>query len=342
MQWLGPARSQALFWLLAITGLLSLILNAAASTIKAPADRLWVVPVQSALLLIFLGGASIIVLSRLQPDERRRALIIVGPALFAVLLTILIPSFWLLFLPIGIGWIFIAYVSSQGRVRSEYRTAIKHLRKSEYDKAIDVMTGLIKNEPETADHRRFRAELFRLANKSARARNDYEKVITLMPDSAVGYNGIAEVYFQEGQYGEAYENAREAYAREPDEWVTSYNLGMIEDRLSPPEEYAGDAIAHLNRALKLSIPDSRHRLLVHLWLARGYARLNDSARADAEIAALKRERTGLSEWKVIFESDQAELLRAVLQGDVSLADRLIDGIATTADLVESDTELSTP
>jgi len=323
-----------LFWLLAITGLLSLILNAAASTIKTATDKTWVVPLQTALLLIFLSGASAIALSRFQATERRRVLIIVAPALFALLLTALLPRFWLLFLPVGIGWIFIAYVSSQGRMRNEYRTAIRHLRKSEYDQAIDVMTGLIKAEPESADHRRFRAELFRLANKSNRARADYEKVIALNPGSAVGYNGIAEVYFQEGQYAKAYENAQQAYTLEPDEWVTSYNLGMIEDRLIPAGEYATDVITHLEKALALSIPDSRHRLLVHLWLARAYARLDETAQAETEITRLRRERTGLSEWKVVFQSDQAELLRVVLEADVSLADRLIDGLAAVSDLVE--------
>ena len=49
VQWLGPARAQGLFVLLALTGLLSLVLNAVSSTSKTPVP--WVIPVQTALLL---------------------------------------------------------------------------------------------------------------------------------------------------------------------------------------------------------------------------------------------------------------------------------------------------
>jgi len=184
VQWLGPARAQGLFVLLALTGLLSLVLNAVSGTSKTPVP--WVIPAQTTLLLIFALGAFGIVLSRLHPNERRRALVIVTPALLAVVLTLLFPTLWLLFVPAGFGWIFVAYLASQSRVRREYQAAIKHLRKNEYDQAIEVMSELIKAEPDVADHRRFRAELFRLAGKGYRARADYEKVIPLTPESGVG------------------------------------------------------------------------------------------------------------------------------------------------------------
>ena len=238
-----------------------------------------------------------------------------------MILSILFPTLWLLFLPVGVGWIFVAYISSQGRVRREYQSAIKFLRKSEFEAAIEVMSELIKAEPEVADHRRFRAELYRLAGKGYRARDDYQKFIELLPESGVGYNGLSEVYLQAGDFETALAYGQKAAELEPDEWVAPYNLGMIEDRLL----HATDAITHLSQAYRVGIPDSRHRMLTHLWLLRAYVRLGDLTRADSALAALRRERTGLNEWKIVFESEQSAVLRAVLQDDVHLAEQLVEG-----------------
>ncbi len=316
--WLGPVRAQAVFVLLAVTGLLSLILNAAASVKDAP---VWIASAQSVLLFVFLLGALLIILTRLPRHNRRRLLVITVPALLAFALALAFPKFWLLFLPAAIGWLVIAYIASGSRVRQEYQTAIKHLRKDDFDQAIAVMSDLIKAEPEIADHRRFRAELYRLAGKGSKARADYEKVAVLEPESSVGFNGLSELYLQEGQYERALDYAQQADALEPDQWVTLYNLGMIEDRLA----YSADSIAHLDAALKVGIPDSRHRLLAHLWLARASVRTANSARAESELLALRREQTGLNEWKTVFESQQAAVLRAVLEADVILAEGLISG-----------------
>ncbi len=322
--WLGPARTQALFISLAVTGLLSLILNAVNSTAKTPFS--WIAPAQTGLLLIFLIGALFIVISRLRREDRRRFIVIFMPAIAAFSLALLYPSLWLLFVPTGIGWIFIAYVASRSPMRREYQAAIKHLRRDEYDPAIVIMSDLIKQEPNDPDHRRFRAELYRLAGKGRKARVDYEKVIALQPKSGVGYNGLAELYLQEGDDKTALNYAQQAFALEPDQWVGSYNLGMIEERLG---QFA-DAIAHLLQALKVGVPDSRHRLLAHLWLARAYTQQADSVHADSELAAMRREVTGLNEWKTLFESKQAAVLREVLQSDVTLAEKLIDGETTLA------------
>lgn len=317
--WLGPTRAQILFVLLAVTGLISLILNAVRGK-----DVSWILIVQSALFLIFLVGAALIVITRLARQDRRRGVVIIVPAVLALALALFFPSFWLLFVPFAIGWVFIAFIASQGRVRREYQTAIKHLRKDEYDQAIDVMSDLIKAEPDVANHRRFRAELYRLSGKVFRARADYEKVIELEPDSGIGYNGLAEVYLQDGEYEKALGYAQQAYKIEADQWVAPYNLGMIEDRLG----HTADSITHVSQALKVGIPDSRHRLLAHLWLARSYMHDGLLDKADSELAAMKRERTGLGEWKTIFESAQAAVLRDVLQEDVTLAEKLVEGEET--------------
>jgi predicted Zn-dependent protease len=313
--WLGPVRARIIFVLLAVTGLGSLMLNAVGT------NPPWVASVQSGLLVAFMFGTAVTVLTRYSADERRQVGLAVIPALVAVSLGLMFPSLLLFFAPVGIGWLLIALISMRGRVRREYQAAIKHMRNREYNEAIKVMSDLIKEESENPEHRRFRAELYRLSGKIRKARADYEKVIELTPDSGIGYNGLAEVYLQDGEFQSALGYAKRALALEPDQWVAPYNLGMIEDRL----DLWPDAVEHLQAALRVGVPDSRHRLLIHLWLARSYYRQGKPAEAEAEIRKLKREQGGLQEWKTIFESEEAAVLRDVLLDDVQLAEKLAEG-----------------
>jgi tetratricopeptide (TPR) repeat protein len=312
--WLGPTRAQAFFVLLAVTGLGSLILN-----IIQP-QPVWVRAVQSLLVIAFLIGAALIVISRFPVQDRRHLVFAIGPAIIAISLGILYPQFIIFFAAIGIGWLLISMVLMRGRVRQEYQTAIKHMRNNEYDQAVDVISDVIKEEPENPDHRRFRAELYRMAGKIKRARADYQKVIELTPDSPVGYNGLAEVYLQDGEFQEALSFAQKALELEPDYWVAPYNLGMIEDRLNMSEQ----AIEHLDHALAATIPDSRHRLLTYLWIARAQFRLGHESEAKDALQKMKREKLGLEEWTTIFESEAAAVLKAVLEDDVNVSAKLVN------------------
>lgn len=324
-EWLGTGRARFLFILLAITGLLSLMLNA----VQPHED--WVTFVQSLLALAFLIGATLTVITRFDGPERRQVAILLGPPLVALAIGLLFPALFVLTAVLAVGWIAIALLSGRAGVRREYQRAVRLLRKSRFDEAIQVMTDLIKEEPRVADHYRFRAELFRLAGKAGRARADYKKVVELTPDSGVGYNGLAEVYLQEDEYEEARIYGKKALELEPNEWVPAYNLGMIEDRLGNWES----ALGHLRQALAAKIPDRRHRLLTHLWMARALAGLGQTEEAEQALADLKREQDGLREWEIIFASDQAALLRHVLAADVELAGKLTKGEATVEALRES-------
>jgi tetratricopeptide (TPR) repeat protein len=321
IRWLGPARSWAIFGLLAGTGFISILMNVVLAdpntTASAAANvRLF----QSGLVAVFIVGTMLIILGRMPNEERRQALIYIAPGVFALALGLVFWQFFGFFLAIGLGWIVIVPIATRSRIRREYSTAVKHLRKSEYKEAIDVMTTLIEAEPEVADHYRFRAELYRLWNKLKKARNDYQRVMTLTPESGIGYNGMAEVLLQDGEYEAALPYAQKALELEPLNWIASYNLGMIEDRLQQWQS----ALIHLQQALDAGIPDSRHRLLAHLWAARANHALGDDEAAHAAIAKLRREKAGLNEWKTIFESEQAAVLRQVLSTDVQLAERMID------------------
>jgi tetratricopeptide (TPR) repeat protein len=96
---------------------------------------------------------------------------------------------------------------------------------------------------------------------------------------------MAEVLLQDGEYEAALPYAQKALELEPLNWIASYNLGMIEDRLQQWQS----ALIHLQQALDAGIPDSRHRLLAHLWAARANHALGDDEAAHAAIAKLRRE-----------------------------------------------------
>lgn len=323
---LGPARLRSLFLLIAITGLLSLILNVVVSEYD------WVRPVQSLLALVAVIGFLIIVGGRMEPEDRARWAALLLPALGLVILGVLVlPNLLLPLTGAALGWIIAGMFMFRSRGPMEYQKAIRHLRKNEYEEAVQSMDILIKAEPQDPNHYRFRAELFRLWGKLDRARRDYVRMTELDPESAVAYNGLAEVSLQAEDYDHAVSAAQKAADLEPEEWVALYNLGMIEDRLDRSTE----AIDHLQQALKLGVPDVRHRLLIHLYLARAYGRQGDSANAEAQFQLMKKHRTGLEEWQKILENEQAATLRSVLGADVQTAQDLIDGKLTLPQLAET-------
>ncbi|MYD08434.1 MAG: tetratricopeptide repeat protein [Chloroflexi bacterium] len=314
---LGPRNFRAFVALLAITGLASLALNVLAdSSSRIPA-------LQTLLLLVFIVGAAGLVLARLPSEERKRWLAVILPSLLVMAVgSLAAPHVAGVFLGAGLGWMVagIFIFRNTGGPRS-YKAAVKAMRKRDYATAVAEMTAQIKTEPARAEHYRFRAELHRLSGNLKAARRDYTRMTELDADSAVAWNGLAEVELQAGRFDAARKAAQTACKLAPEEWVAANNLGMIEDRLSNYEAVA----RHLSRALELKIPDSRHRLLAHLYLNRAYQGMGMRDAAERALAALRSEKAGLEEWQVIMSADEAKTLRDVLEDDIELARRLIEG-----------------
>jgi len=311
---LGPARLRALFVVIAVTGLLSLILNAFNGT--------WVVPAQSLLLIAAVAGAAIIILGKMDAEERGHWLGILLPSIGALVLAVtVLPQFALPLFGAALGWVVAGSFFFRTRGPMEYQEAVKHLRKMEYAEAVKSMDSLIKQQPKDPNHYRFRAELLRLWGKLDRAIKDYQRMAELDQKSAVAYNGLAEVHLQAGDYEQALNAGLKAAKLAPNEWVALYNLGMIEDRLG----HSAEVVDHLRQALELKVPDARHRLLIYLYLARAEARLGDNAAAEEAASQIRKLKNGLEEWQKILESEQAETLRAVLGDDVNAAAELAAG-----------------
>lgn len=320
---LGPARVRAFVLLLGITGLLSLALSAIAPQAE------WTASAQIALALVFFAGAAVIVGGRMTREERARWFSILGPAVGALALALtVLPDLALPLAGVAAGWVIAGLLLFRPRAPRAYLDAVKHLRRGSYAEAVECLDELIKDSPDNLDYYRLRAEVFRLWGKLDRARRDYQRMTELAPESAVAFNGLAEVHLQSGKFAEAHAAAQRAYELAPDEWVAAYNLGMIEDRLGD----ADAAIQHLTEALALKVPDARHRLLIHLYLARAYARLGDLSAAADEAALVAKQRSGLQEWQSLLGHEQAAALRAVLADDIALADRLAAGEITAAAL----------
>lgn len=324
-EFLGEARFIALLVLLAVTGILSFVIGFLDTSNSAV--------IQLTLALVFVIGAAVIIGGKMSNDERQKWAAIIAPAFGLVILGVFfLPQFVLAFLGAAVGWVLVSLlVFGRARAPMEYRVAIKHMRKSEYKEAVEVMSDLIKSEPDQPNHYRFRAELLRLWGKLGRAKRDYEKMTEIAPDSAVAFNGLAEVHLQAGDYEPALAAAQKAYELAPDEWVAPYNLGMIEDRMG----LAGDAVKSLAEASNLKVPDARHRLLIYFYLARAYSRLNQLDNAQDALESVKAQKAGLDEWQQILESEQAETLRMVLAKDIETAKSLISGDIDVTQLGET-------
>lgn len=317
--WLGEQRFWALAGMLVVTGMASFALQLVGT------DN--AILSQNALAAAFLLGTILIIGSRMTVEQRGRWSAILFPSFGFVLLgVIFLPQYLLIFLGAAFGWAIIGLMlfGKDERTPMQYREAIKAMRKYDYKTAVEKMDALIKEHPDDPNHYRFRAELLRLWGKLGRARRDYQTMLEKSDndtDSAVAYNGLAEVDLQAGKYEDALEAAHKAYELAPDEWVAAYNLGMIADRLSDNDL----ALDSLQKALDAKIPDSRHRMLVYLWQARALSRQNEEDRAQSAINNLKQEKNGLKEWQKILPDEQAKVLRDVLEADVNLAEKLING-----------------
>lgn len=319
-KWLGPTRTRLLIGSLIGTGLASLVLSIAAG------DADWSLTVQTLLVLLFLINASLVIGSRLNGANRQRLFITIGPALGLVFIGIIVPNWFAALLGAAFGWLIAAQFFVRDPIRREYRTVIKYMRKAEYKEALRITTELINADKDNPEHYQFRAQLNRLAGKLDAAAHDYRRVINLSPEAASGYNGVAEVYVQQGNYEEARQFALEAYRLQPDYWITPYNLGMIDDRLGMSES----AIQNLQVVIEKGLPDSRYRLLTYLWLARAYHRLGKKSEADEALQKMRRESKGLKEWQTIFEAEQGAVLKDLLEKDITLATRAFEGEIASA------------
>ena len=279
------------------------------------------ISIQLALAWICLLAVAGVLHVRAAPKDRARLWLALGPGLVLLGIGVVWPDGVLFLAGVGVGWIVVAQFVLRSRVRMEYQAAIRHLRNSAYDEAAAVMDGLIGAEPDNLNHRRFRAEIFRLAGRLDRAIADYESIVARDPDSPVGLAGLAELHAQSGDFATARRYALQAHERGPDQWMGVYNLGLIEDRLG----MAAEAIQHLEQALRLGVPESRYRLLTRLWLARNYARQGQPDAASAQLGLLREQAAGLQDWLVVFESEQAAALRGMLEADVRLAEAIIQG-----------------
>lgn len=326
LHWLGPHRTRVVAALLIGTGALMIGLQVA----YAGAD--WLAQAQIGLIWLFVAGLMGVVSTQLAARVRQRFWTAVGPGLALLALGIVVPGYAVFLAGGGFGWLIIAPLALRSHVRMEYQQAIRHMRYGELDEALALMDGLVEAEPDDPEHFQFRADLHRLAGHPDRAQSDYEQAIRLDPNAAAGYIGLAEVRAQAGAFEAARGPAQQALERDPSSWLPAYNLGMIEDRLDEPQA----AVEYLQNAIKAGLPHRRYHLMARLWLARSYVRLGQPDEAGRQIEAMRGAREALGDWEIVFESEQAALLRALMEPDVRLAARLVRGEAGLEALERSD------
>ncbi|MDE0609653.1 MAG: tetratricopeptide repeat protein [Anaerolineaceae bacterium] len=320
----GTARLRAVFLLIALTGLASLVLNALDAT-----QNPWITPLQTLLAFSVPVGAVVIYVSGLDPSSRWRAIITLLPVALALVLTLVVEANLRVPLAgVALGWALAGWFLFRPRQPRQLQIAIRALRRGRHGEALAAMDELVKLEPDVAAHYRLRAEILRLDGNLSRASRDYRRMTRLAPGDPGAWNGLSEVLLQAGRHQEALEAARQAARLAPGDWVASYNQGMIEDRLG----LARPALEHAGQALAANVPDARHRLLLSLYLVRAQIRLGDRAGAEEALQHLRREGKGLEEWQRLLAHEQAATLRKALEDDIQLAralmkdDAALDGL----------------
>lgn len=317
-QFMGQRRFNALTGLFLVTGL--------ASAAFGIADQPWSAAAQSISVLVFLAGAVLLIVGAMEGDQRYRWGAILGPSVLALAIGVLIVPQYLGFaVGAAVGWLLAGWlIFSRSREPLEYKLAVKAMRQGNFDEAVQAMDRIIREEPDVSHHYRFRAELLRFAGKLPRAKSDYERMKNLArndAERAVAYNGMAEVDLQARQYSSALKNAWKACELAPNDWVTAYNLGMIQDRLKDSE----GVLESLTQKLQIKdVPDARHRLLIGLYVLRAHQRLGQAERAAAVVEQLRRDRAGLREWELLLAEKNAGVLREVLADDIALVRGLLN------------------
>ncbi|GAB4346906.1 MAG: hypothetical protein Kow00117_23630 [Phototrophicales bacterium] len=324
---LGTTRLWILFFLLAFTGLANLLLNVVRD--ESP----WAADAQTFLVIIWVLGSLGVVVSALSPEERGRWIGVIAPAAGVVILAVLFaPNLVGLASGGAIGWVIAGLLVFRPRGPQEYREAIRLFRRNQYAAAIEKMDELIKQQPQDINAYYLRAQIFRVWGKLDRARRDYQKMTTLYaedaPDRWVAYNGLAEVELQRDHLEAARQAALKAYEIAPKQWVTTYSLGMIEDRARNSEQ----AIRYFNESLAAKVPEAQYRFLIYFYLARAYARQAQWDAAKQAAGQMRKHAGGLNQWQIILQSDQAQTLREVMEDDIKTAEQLYNQEITVENL----------
>lgn len=320
--WLGVRRAVALL------GALIVMLAGLVAAQLAVDDADTRLSVQLALVWVFSAALGLALSTRLTGQARQRLWLALGPGLVLVGLGVFLPTLGLFFGGAGLGWMITGQFVLRGRVRMEYQSAVKLMRKGEHTQAIGVLDQVIRAEPDVAEHHRFRADLHRLAGEPDKAMKDYRRVVQLAPNTIAGYVGLAETAVLRGRFDEAHEYAQQALVRDRGGWMAAYNLGMIEDRRAEPQA----AVQYLERAIAAGIPHARFRVMAHLWRARSYARLGHREEAMEAMRWLRREAKALHEWELIMQSTDAAALRDLLADDIALIRRVLESSDPLDDL----------
>ena len=218
--WLGPARAKLLVGLFAIALVVSLGLVA----VYGPEP--WVISVQLALAWVCLFAVALALHVRAAPRDRRRLWLALGPGLILLAIGVAWPGGVLFLAGVGAGWIVVAQFVLRSRVRMEYKAAIKHLRNSAYDDGLPpVMDRLIEAEPDDLNHRRFRAEIYRLAGGWTGQSPIMKAIVARDPGLAGGAGWAGGDVCSERRLRDGAALRPQAHERDPGQWMGAYNWG---------------------------------------------------------------------------------------------------------------------
>ncbi len=174
-----------------------------------------------------------------------------------------------------------AYASSRGDAELGTTLAMRHLRRGQPAKALQIAEEMVKRDPANLTVLNFQGAVKSGSGDFAGARKAFVQVLAADPAFRPAILNLARLDAGERKFDDARARLTQFLSRAPDDADALFDLGMMEQRAGR----AAEAMRHLKKAAALPRPDTRTGLaLLELQLAQ---RLPDDAIETAKALSSK-------------------------------------------------------
>ena len=123
-------------------------------------------------------------------------------------------------------------------VRSNYETAMAHIKAEEYDKGIEILSKVVKAVPNTPVPSINLALAYEKVDKMKPAEESLKQALNADPDHPVANNELALLYRKTGRFAEARQLYEKILDKYPNFRIVNKNLGILCDLYTKDYECA--------------------------------------------------------------------------------------------------------